>query len=70
MTSLLQTFHIVVFIQGVDLCTASLTSELEHITGPLTNHVMSAEMHNQSVNSMALVSARTTSTALQLLQVV
>ena len=55
--------------QGVDLSTASFTSELEHITGPLTNHIMSAEMHNQSINSMALVSARTTAKALQLLQV-
>ena len=44
-------------------------SELDHLTTPLTSHVHSAEMHNQSVNSMALVSARATRTALQLLQV-
>jgi phenylalanine ammonia-lyase len=56
--------------KGVDTATASYVSELDHVTPPLTNHVVSAEMHNQSVNSMALVSARTTSTALKLLQMI
>lgn len=54
--------------KGTDTATASYMSELDHVTPPLTNHVHSAEMHNQCVNSMALVSARTTSTALKLLQ--
>lgn len=56
--------------KGVDTATASYASELDYLTNPLTNHVVSAEMHNQAVNSMALVSARMTGSALELLQMI
>ena len=54
--------------KGMDTAMASYMSELDYVTQPLTNHVLSAEMHNQAVNSMALVSARYTQEALQILQ--
>ena len=52
---------------GVDTATAAYMSELDFLTRPLTCHVHSAEMHNQSVNSLGLVSARMSATALDLL---
>src|SRR6218665_2390914 len=54
--------------KGIDTATASYASELDYLTNPLTNHILSAEMHNQSVNSMALVSARMSGSALEILQ--
>jgi phenylalanine ammonia-lyase len=54
--------------KGTDTAMASYCSELDYLTNPLSNHVLSAEMHNQAINSMALVSARMTSQALEILQ--
>ena len=52
--------------KGMDTATASYMSELDWMTPPLTNHVLSAEMNNQAVNSMALVSARKSEEALEI----
>ncbi|CAC5388379.1 PAL [Mytilus coruscus] len=43
-------------------------SEIDHCVNPMSNHVLSAEMHNQSINSMALVSARFTAEVTEILQ--
>jgi len=56
--------------KGVDVTTAGYMSELDFLTQPMTSHVHSAEMHNQSVNSMALASARMSADALDLLQMI
>ncbi|TVY21561.1 Phenylalanine/tyrosine ammonia-lyase [Lachnellula arida] len=52
--------------KGTDLHIAALTSELGFLANPV-NHVMTAEMGNQSLNSLALISARYTETAVEVL---
>lgn len=44
--------------------------ELSFVSNTVSNHVQAAEMHNQSVNSLAMVSARYTAVAVQLTQMV
>lgn len=52
--------------KGTDLNIAALTAELGFLANPI-NHVQTAEMGNQSLNSLALISARYTHTANELL---
>ena len=54
-------------LKGVDICAASLQAELGFLTMPTEPHVQNAEMGNQSLNSLALLSARYTHTALNVL---
>jgi phenylalanine ammonia-lyase len=53
--------------KGVDIALAAVTAELGYLANPVTTHVQSAEMGNQAVNSMALVSARYTVEAIETL---
>lgn len=52
--------------KGFDLNIASLAAELGFLASPV-NHVQTAEMGNQSLNSLALISARYTHTANEVL---
>lgn len=46
--------------KGIDVMTAALTSELGFLANPVGTHVQTAEMGNQALNSLALVSTRYT----------
>ena len=52
--------------KGTDLNVAALAAELGFLANPV-NHVQTAEMGNQSLNSLALISARYTHTAIEVL---
>ena len=54
-------------MKGVDIAIAALQSELGFLSGSIISHVQTAEMNNQSLNSLALIGARYTHTALEVL---
>ncbi|KAI9889907.1 MAG: hypothetical protein M1814_004629 [Vezdaea aestivalis] len=55
-------------MKGLDINAAAYTSELGFLAQPVGPHVQNAEMGNQAVNSLALLSARYTNTAVEVFQ--
>ncbi|KAL9100499.1 MAG: hypothetical protein Q9163_004138 [Psora crenata] len=53
--------------KGIDINVAAYMSELAFLANPVSSHVQTAEMGNQGINSLALVSARYTHQAIDVL---
>ncbi|KAI4867495.1 phenylalanine ammonia-lyase [Hypoxylon rubiginosum] len=54
-------------MKGVEINMAAYMAELSYYASPMSPYVQAAEMHNQSVNSMALASARMSAHATDIL---
>ncbi|KAK7045621.1 transmembrane protein [Paramarasmius palmivorus] len=57
------------FGKGIDIATAAYVGELGYLAAPVSTHIQSAEMHNQAVNSLALISCRATINSLEVLSI-
>ncbi|TEY38748.1 hypothetical protein BOTCAL_0478g00010 [Botryotinia calthae] len=53
--------------KGIDIMIAALQSELGFLSNPVGSHVQTAEMGNQALNSLGLISSRYTLSALEVL---
>ncbi|PNY26851.1 Phenylalanine/tyrosine ammonia-lyase [Tolypocladium capitatum] len=53
-------------MKGIDVNMSAYMSELAALAHPVSAHVVSAEMHNQGINSLAMISARRTMEAADL----
>ncbi|KAF5025588.1 hypothetical protein F66182_2332 [Fusarium sp. NRRL 66182] len=53
-------------MKGIDVNMSAYMSELAALAHPVSSHITSAEMHNQGINSLALLSARRTMEAADL----
>ncbi|KAL2850670.1 L-Aspartase-like protein [Aspergillus pseudoustus] len=53
--------------KGIDINMAAYVSELGYLNNPLSNHVQSAEMHNQGINSLAFIASRYAGDAVEVL---
>ncbi|EPQ32154.1 uncharacterized protein PFL1_00351 [Pseudozyma flocculosa PF-1] len=56
--------------KGIDIALAAVTSELMWLGNPVSTHVQSAEMANQAINSLALLSGRQTLQAVECLSMI
>ncbi|PWZ02974.1 putative phenylalanine ammonia-lyase [Testicularia cyperi] len=56
--------------KGIDIALAAVTSELMFLGNPVSTHVQSAEMANQAINSLALISGRQTLQAIECLSMI
>lgn len=56
-------------MKGIDTNMAAYMAELAYLSHPVSAHIQSAEMHNQSVNSMALASSRFSMQAVEVLSI-
>ncbi|KAJ7354146.1 L-Aspartase-like protein [Mycena albidolilacea] len=53
--------------KGIDVAMAAYVSELGYRAAPVSTHIQSAEMHNQAVNSLALIAGRAAVDSLDIL---
>jgi phenylalanine ammonia-lyase len=55
-------------LKGVEISVSSYMAKLSYVCNTVTNHVHSTDLHNQNINSVALISARATKKAIRICQ--